>query len=186
MVNRPDGLTDEELSQMVYEEGRDFPGTIWEKMEHMFMVTDEILAISEEMEANIGLTPESERRGVPQGAPTSPILAITVLDPLLAPLSRLAGEDIGHVQYADDGLGYCDGEDYTRCMPQPIPAMIDSGIHIHEGKSGFVKMQGKWLKPLNFLGMSYDGETDTFRANTRKGSTLVLDEPRKDLLKFDS
>jgi hypothetical protein len=111
-------------------------------MEHSFQVADEILNMSEEMEAGIGLTPDSERRGVPQGAPTSPILAITALDPLLYPLTEATAPDVGHVQYADDGLGYSNG-DPSLARPVPIPQLKSNGIELHERKSGYVKVGGK-------------------------------------------
>jgi hypothetical protein len=33
--------------------------------------------------------------------------------------------------------------------------------------------------------MEYDGNLDQFRAKTRNGATLILDEPRKDILRFE-
>jgi hypothetical protein len=67
----------------------------------------------------------------------------------------------------------------------PIPQLKSNGIELHERKSGYVKVGGKWLKPLKFLGMEYDGNLDQFRAKTRNGATLILDEPRKDILRFE-
>lgn len=43
-------------------------------------------------------------------------------------------------------------------------------------KSGWVKREGKWLKPLKFLGLSYNGETDVLKASTRKGATIEVPE----------
>jgi len=48
------------------------------------------------------------------------------------------------------------------------------GIQYSPEKSGWVKRDGKWLKPLKFLGLTYDGERDTLTASTREGSTLSI------------
>jgi len=72
--------------------------------------------------------------------------------------------------YADDGVIYG-----SNLGDSPFPTGFDiheSGIKINEDKSGWVKKDGKWLKPLRFLGMEYDGNTSSFRAKTRTGSTL--------------
>lgn len=41
------------------------------------------------------------------------------------------------------------------------------------------KYDGKWLRPLKFLGLTYDGKS--LRADTRKGSTLVANNKRIEL-----
>jgi len=47
-----------------------------------------------------------------------------------------------------------------------------------------VKWEGKWIKPLKFLGLEYDGKQ--FSAQTRKGSKLEMDEDIQLLLRLDS
>ncbi len=64
--------------------------------------------------------------------------------------------------YADDGILY--GEQLK--IPDP-DQYIDSGIKFHPDKSGYVKKDNIWIKPLKFLGMIYDGNTDEWRADTR-------------------
>jgi len=59
-------------------------------------------------------------RGVPQGAAISPLLAITVLDPLL--------KQQHHVQYADDGLFY--GRK-VGIVPRETDEMSQSGIEVN-------------------------------------------------------
>jgi hypothetical protein len=86
------------------------------------------------------------------------------------------------VQYADDGLIASD---------EPQTLHLDNytkgwGIEDAEDKSGFVKKDGKWLKPLKFLGMEYDGNTDTFRAKTRNGATLEFGSREQALLSLES
>lgn len=35
-----------------------------------------------------------------------------------------------------------------------------------------------WLKPLKFLGLEYDGNTNVLRSRTRKGKTLIYDKEK--------
>jgi hypothetical protein len=89
--------------------------------------------------------------------------------------------------YADDTLAW--SEDEFVCTPNK-----ESGIVIHEEKSGWVKKHGKWLKPLKFLGLTFDGEN--LQASTRNGANLkvtpevmllteILSLPAKSIGKFD-
>jgi hypothetical protein len=54
--------------------------------------------------------------------------------------------------------------------------MVKSNIYFNLDKTGWVKKDGKWLKPLKFLGLEYDGVKDTLTANTRNGSRLLFDK----------
>lgn len=75
--------------------------------------------------------------------------------------------------YADDGLYYGDLEN------EPITQntnMVKRGLYFNLAKSGWVKRDGKWLRPLKFLGLEYDAVQDELRARTRKGSALVFDK----------
>lgn len=45
-----------------------------------------------------------------------------------------------------------------------------------------MKRDGVWLKPLKFLGLEYDGNTQELYAATRNGSKLRLNE-KADLIK---
>jgi hypothetical protein len=75
--------------------------------------------------------------------------------------------------YADDGMFYGDLPDN---MWRELPGNPAAGIEINQTKSGFVKKGGKWLKPLKFLGLEYDGEQNKLRAKTRNGSELLFDK----------
>jgi hypothetical protein len=55
-------------------------------------------------------------------------------------------------------------------------AFTDWGIMFSKEKCGYIKRGGKWLKPLKFLGLVYDGLKDTLSAQTRGGSTLALSD----------
>jgi retron-type reverse transcriptase len=70
-------------------------------------------------------------RGVPQGSPTSPILAILALEAEL--MYKVS------VQYADDGLK---GSDQP-CELKLSRRMTKNGIEVADDKSGYIKFQGK-------------------------------------------
>jgi hypothetical protein len=88
--------------------------------------------------------------------------------------------------YADDGLIYSDlKENYLEMiiMQVLVPLFKEWGIDFNLEKSGFVKANGKFIKPLKFVGLEYDssvknghGEYGVLRASTRKGATLVFDK----------
>jgi hypothetical protein len=103
--------------------------------------------------------------GVPQGAPTSPFLSITILKDFLSNQKDWKGGKVDSISYADDPVFFGD---------QPFHIWDDpkSGINIHPGKSGWVKYGGEWLKPLKFLGLEFNGKE--LYANTRNGSKLLL------------
>jgi hypothetical protein len=81
------------------------------------------------------------------------------------------------VAYADDSVSFSEEEIMLK-------APEDTGIIINEEKSGYVKFNGEWIKPLKFLGLEFDGKI--LRANTRKGSTLSIGNWTKVLLNIDS
>lgn len=127
---------------------------------------------------------EKEIEGFPQGSPISPILCSSILGDSVFKIAKC-------LMYADDGLFYSNeplfggSDDVTT-----TPAMKESNLSFAADKSGWVKKDGTWLKPLKFLGLTYDGNTDTLYASTKdkillqddlrydikKGSTLVFDK----------
>lgn len=107
-------------------------------------------------------------RGVPQGAPTSPFLAAIALD------EPILGRGIDAVQYADDGVYYGDLKDTPLITPNS--GIVSANIHFNLAKSSWVKRDGVWLKPLKFLGLTYDGTKDKLYASTRGGATLEYDK----------
>lgn len=103
--------------------------------------------------------------GIPQGTPLSPILSILAL---VRPLQRVRET----VMYADDGIIYG-----TNLEENPFPTsdeITEANITQNMDKSKWVKRNGKWLRPLKFLGQEFDatGSRTIFRASTREGSTL--------------
>jgi len=109
--------------------------------------------------------------GVAQGAPTSPILANTIMNEWIKSHNHLQT----CVAYADDSVSFSN-------QPINLSAPEDTGITINPEKSGYVKYAGKWLKPLKFLGLEFDGRI--FRAHTRKGSFLPLGDEQKQLIEM--
>lgn len=113
--------------------------------------------------------------GVPQGAPTSPLLSLINLIP------NLLRENI--VMYADDGImfGGPEGKDiniypYTKAYQNYDDTLKLLGITFNEKKCHHIKRDGIWLKELKFLGLSYNGWTKELRASTKKGSKLLMDK----------
>lgn len=108
--------------------------------------------------------------GLPQGAPFSPLLSIL-------PLQR-AADPKNTILYADDGLMFT-----PKSGPQPElhKACCEwAGIIPNTEKSGWVKRHGKWIKPLKFLGIEYNGKE--FRASTRNGSDLEWTDEKRFVL----
>jgi hypothetical protein len=141
---------------------------------------------------SILLRPENAT-GVPQGAPTSPFFSILVLDRIMKTNANLF--KVEKVGYADDGNLFSNEPLENLGVPMTNPnisndpviraihdnTMLRANINYAEEKCGYVKYDDKWLKPLKFLGLTYDGEKDELYASTRKGSELVFDEKAKKL-----
>jgi hypothetical protein len=115
-------------------------------------------------------------RGVPQGSPTSPFLANF---PMLQYIKSLGNSLL--VVYADDFIrvgrklyGKIQKLPKEKFLLREPPICKDLGMEYNREKSGYVKKNGKWLKPLKFLGLEYDGPTDRLYASTRNGSRLEL------------
>lgn len=129
--------------------------------------------------------------GMPQGMPTSPILSIVALNECFTKVKK------NQVAYADDFIlygntpGQCrigSGEaepigpirwkyfpssgcwDWKPLNPPILKGLKEANVQINWDKSGWVKYDGYWLKPLKFLGMEFDG--NNYKAKTRNGATL--------------
>lgn len=104
-------------------------------------------------------------KGVPQGAPTSPFLSILILKDFLT--------QVPSISYADDPIFYSD-KDFT------IKEDTEKGIILNNEKSSWVKRDGKWLKPLKFLGLilnpdgTLESETRSGRKERIKGTLIEL------------
>nr|AYM47416.1 mystique [Phycomyces blakesleeanus] len=113
-------------------------------------------------------------RGVVQGNNVAALLGMIVLE-------DLGVYDLKHGQlvgYADDGILY--GDD---------PRMVEEWLSKLDPKMGvfpkpaatkWVRFSGEWKSELKFVGLAYDGSTDTLRANTRSGKTEVFKWDREE------
>lgn len=98
--------------------------------------------------------------GLPQGGGISPVLSVQVLDEIFK-------HNPTTVMYADDGI----------IFDWPIlesPNYSENGIEFNLEKSGWVKKMGEWIKPLQFLGLTYDGVRDQLWSKTRSGKELLI------------
>ena len=102
-------------------------------------------------------------KGVPQGAPTSSVLATFALE------NNVLDRGVKTVMYADDGIYYGNTD---QPLITPNSGMVSADISFNLEKSRWVKKDGEWLRPLKFLGLEYDGKTETLRGVPRSGKAL--------------
>jgi len=146
---------------------------------NQFMEEDESESIQEYLQLQWALFDSfkpakipTQFEGVAQGSPTSPILANLIMNIWI---SKNIEEGHNIVAYADDSVTFSD-------KPIKLECPSDTGCIINQEKSGYVKYNKIWIKPLIFLGLKFDGEK--FSANTRKGSKLELSDKMKFLLEM--
>jgi hypothetical protein len=118
-----------------------------------------------------------KQEGVPQGAATSTFLSIMALCRKFKQLGRKL------LMYADDGLIFLGKVKIGIKGPKsPSEYMNDpeAGLTVSEEKSSYVKLNGKWLKPLKFLGIVFtpselteDG-ISTLESSTRGGKKIKV------------
>jgi len=109
----------------------------------------------------------------PQGLNVSPIMSCRALQDTGAILNDKI------VQYVDDGLIFNQKGDPELTISEFKAQLLTpyTGITISESKSEVIMKDSQWLKPLKFLGCSYDGKT--FKASTRKGVFIVKDADKR-------
>jgi hypothetical protein len=110
--------------------------------------------------------------GFPQGLNFSPILSCRALQ------ETGALEDTAIIQYMDDGVIVSeeDVSEKLRSFRESLQTP-NTGIAISKRKTEIIRVDGKWIKPLKFLGCWYDGET--FKASTRKGGVYEVVNARQ-------
>jgi hypothetical protein len=120
-------------------------------------------------ESDFKLINETQVEGFPQGSPISPLLCSMVLGQTLFDQGACT-------MYADDGLFHGD----LQSPGETTQMMKYFGLSFAEDKSGWVKKDGVWLKPLHFLGLEFDPHGNEglgqLRAKTRSGATLAFDK----------
>lgn len=117
-----------------------------------------------------------DSKGVAQGAPTSPFLAI-----LCMPQYLTQNKNVNFVNYADDQIFASDEEFEIKDFPK-------KGIEHAPEKCGWIKKDGKWLKELKFLGLVYNPEDGSLRSETRSERSIRLGDDLMELwdeLKYD-
>lgn len=105
--------------------------------------------------------------GVPQGLNTSSLLGMIALE--ASGVYRIPG--VTYIGYADDGILASDEPNADK----KLKAQLDStytGIYVNDKKSGWLKVDGRWLRPLKLVGLLFDGK-DLF-ASTRSGKTMRM------------
>jgi hypothetical protein len=111
------------------------------------------------------------RKGLPQGGPHSPLMSMMEKTMYHGKMPWEKYPLTNHIQYVDDGI--TDVE--VRSNPE-------SGTEIQPLKSGWVKRDGQWIKPLKFLGLVYNGLENAIAASTRNGASLRFEGPVLDLI----
>jgi len=130
--------------------------------------------------------------GTTQGSPLSPYLSAIALSEIESKLPK----GVRVLMYADDMIFYGPGlKDWLLKKDLEAKGLIiieddpnalrdylmKLGFTFHAEKSGWVKMDGKAIKPsLKFLGAKWNFGDSTWQAATRKGSTLLF--TKEDLL----
>lgn len=122
---------------------------------------------------------DRDQRGLPQGLTLAGFAACAGLKAAYEELE----DDL--IMYIDDGVIMMKESDPLKIIK--FQGLLDSaGIAISPKKSGYVKYNGVWQKPLKFLGMVYDGRTGRIKASTRKGSNMELPDLEKLKEKLES
>lgn len=108
---------------------------------------------------------EVKRRnvGVAQGVAFSALLGMLVLE-WMKVYDLKGGTYIG---FADDGIVGGNSPDLDKQLEAKLTP--ESGVEINHEKSGWVKRNGRWERPLKFLGAKFLGNLQIFKSNTRSG-----------------
>lgn len=127
---------------------------------------------SSSMSSFIHETKEKFRfEGFPQGSPISPLLCSMILGGTIFNQGMCT-------MYADDGIFY--GKFNTETVGNTTAEMAKFNLSFAAEKSSWVKQDGKWLKPLKYLGLIFDpfakNGKGELKAATKKGATLIFDK----------
>jgi len=109
-------------------------------------------------------------KGVPQGLGTSPFLSTFLTDTYLYEL----GTDLkALIMYMDDGILFANSKAEMEERISRLKELLGGmGLEIAPEKSRYVKVEGKWLDSIKFLGLRYLPESDTFMSDTRSGTKV--------------
>lgn len=109
-------------------------------------------------------------KGVPQGLGTSPFLSTFLTDTYLYEL----GTDLkALIMYMDDGILFASSKAEMEERISRLKELLGGmGLEIAPEKSRYVKVDGKWIESIRFLGLRYLPESDTFMSDTRSGTKV--------------
>jgi len=100
-------------------------------------------------------------KGFPQGSPLSPLASI-----IPRPFREFLAQKPS-VSYADDPVFFDNKPFHIIDNPR-------EGIVLHPDKSKWIKIKGKWLSEIKYLGLVYDPFKNELRSETREGKTLSI------------
>lgn len=109
------------------------PPYILNEFEHMMKKLIHKGSFNEVIEAPRPLSYMYRVRGVPQGAPTSPVLASLALH------GSILDRGINTIMYADDGIYY---GDINQPLITPNSGIVSANIYFNLNKSGWIKKDG--------------------------------------------
>lgn len=168
LVNE-DEIREKDETQTIWKEDK----IIFDTLEESLIIEDEVPGIPDKEFEGLRMEMHAHREanksfevfagsptGLPQGGGISPVLSVQVLDVIFK-------HNPTTVMYADDGIIF----DWP-VLKSPFYAA--AGIEFNLEKSGWVKRNGAWLKPLKFLGLIYDGKTDQLWSETRSNKRLYI------------
>jgi len=109
-------------------------------------------------------------RGVPQGLGTSPFISTFLTD---THLYELGTDRKALIMYMDDGIMFASCKAEMEALIKRLRELLKGiGLSLAEEKSKYVKIDGKWMDSIRFLGLRYLPESDTFMSDTRSGTKV--------------
>jgi hypothetical protein len=133
-------------------------------------------------------------KSVPQGGSLSPPLSTLGLEEslfkeLINKIFELEKAVVKIIMYADDGLIYWNkcSFDIEKIFNELNDVLAPFGIKFSLEKSGWIKRDGRWIRPLKFVGLCYDASQDpvVLSASTRNGATLQISSELLNLVKIN-
>jgi hypothetical protein len=109
-------------------------------------------------------------RGVPQGLGTSPFLSTFLTD---THLYELGTEQKALIMYMDDGILFARNKAEMEKIIARLKELLSTmGLEIAPEKSRYVKVEGKWLDSVRFLGLRFLPDENTIMSDTRSGTKV--------------
>jgi len=109
-------------------------------------------------------------KGVPQGLGTSPFISTFLTDTYLY---ELGNDYKALIMYMDDGILFASCKAEMERLIKRLKELLGAmGLEIAPEKSKYVKVDGKWLDSIRFLGLRYLPESNTFMSDTRSGTQI--------------